>query len=66
MEDVNSFVSPFFFISVSYDTENETNAIRRALSSLLGTDAFKIVAFGLDPDDEDVFSLRITAWRYFP
>ncbi len=67
LEEMNSTGSgrstnsaPLLFISVSPDAEGaEGSTIRRGVSRLLGTDALEVVASGLDPDDGEVFGLRI-------
>ena len=58
--DRNASESPLLFISISPDAaEDGGSTIRRGVSRLLSADALKIVASGLDPDDEDVLKLRL-------
>ena len=56
----NTSEPPLLFISISPDAaEDGGSAIRSGVSRLLSADALKIVASGLDPDDEDVLKLRL-------
>ena len=58
--DRNTSEPPLLFISISPDADEDgESTIRRGVSRLLSADALKIVASGLDPDDEYVLKLRL-------
>ena len=58
--DHNTSEPPLLFISISPDADEDGGStIRSGVSRLLSADALKIVASGLDPDDEDVLKLRL-------